>query len=143
MGCDVRHLDSDWFQPEGHGAIALRGYVENSRIHRVVWLVALFSHGFRTELLSRRVFSSSISTVYAGLAITEAGLIFAILARLYVGKNWSALIQVKDGHKLIQTGPYAVVRHPIYSGLMLATLGTAIAYGELGGFLGLVAAQPR
>ena len=98
------------------------------------WL--LFSHGFRTELLSRRVFASSISTVYAGLAITEVGLIFAILARLYIGKNWSALIQVKEGHELIQTGPYAVVRHPIYSGLMLATLGTAIAYGELGGFLG-------
>jgi len=43
---------------------------------------------------------------------------------------------VKEGHELIQKGPYAVVRHPIYSGLMLATLGTAIAYGELSGFIG-------
>jgi protein-S-isoprenylcysteine O-methyltransferase Ste14 len=79
-----------------------------------------------------------MATAYVGLAITEVGLAFAILARIYIGKNWSALIQVKEGHELIQSGPYAVVRHPIYSGLMLATLGTAIAYGELSGFIGFV-----
>ena len=100
------------------------------------WL--LFARGFRIDPLSRRVLERSTSTAYVGLAITEIGLAFAILARLYIGKNWSALIQVKEGHELIQSGPYAVVRHPIYSGLMLATLGTAIAYGELSGFLGFV-----
>jgi protein-S-isoprenylcysteine O-methyltransferase Ste14 len=100
------------------------------------WL--LFSHGFRLDPLSRRVLEPSISTAYVGLAITEVGLAFAILARIYIGRNWSPLIQVKQGHELIQRGPYAVVRHPIYSGLMLATLGTAIAYGELSGFMGFV-----
>jgi protein-S-isoprenylcysteine O-methyltransferase Ste14 len=70
--------------------------------------------------------------------MTAVGLIFAVMARLYIGTNWSPLIQVKEGHELIQTGPYAVVRHPIYTGLMLATLGTAITYGELSGFLGFV-----
>jgi protein-S-isoprenylcysteine O-methyltransferase Ste14 len=100
------------------------------------WL--LFTHGFRIDPLSRRVLEPSVSTAYIGLAITVVGLVFAVLARLYIGKNWSALIQVREGHELIQTGPYAVVRHPIYSGLMLATLGTAIAYGELSGFLGFV-----
>jgi protein-S-isoprenylcysteine O-methyltransferase Ste14 len=100
------------------------------------WL--LFGHGFGRYPLARRVFEPSISTAYVGLGITAAGLAFAVVARLYIGKNWSALIQVKEGHELIQTGPYALVRHPIYSGLMLATLGTAIAYGELSGFLGFV-----
>src|SRR5215471_3875793 len=100
------------------------------------WL--LFTRGFRIDPLSRQVLERSTSTAYVGLAITETGLAFAILARLYIGKNWSALIQVKEGHELIQSGPYAVVRHPIYSGLMFATLGTAIAYGELSGFLGFV-----
>jgi protein-S-isoprenylcysteine O-methyltransferase Ste14 len=52
----------------------------------------------------------------------------------------SALIQVKEGHELILTGPYALVRHPVYSGLTLATLGTAIVYGELSGFLGFIMA---
>jgi protein-S-isoprenylcysteine O-methyltransferase Ste14 len=98
------------------------------------WL--LFGHGFGRGPLARRVFERSISTAYIGLGITAAGLAFAVLARLYIGKNWSALIQVKEGHELIQSGPYALVRHPIYSGLMLATLGTAIAYGELSGFVG-------
>jgi protein-S-isoprenylcysteine O-methyltransferase Ste14 len=98
------------------------------------WL--LFAHGFRIAPLSSRVLEPSLSTAYVGLTITELGLVFAVLARLYIGKNWSALIQVKEGHELIQTGPYAIVRHPIYSGLMFATLGTAIAYGEISGFLG-------
>jgi protein-S-isoprenylcysteine O-methyltransferase Ste14 len=100
------------------------------------WL--LFAHGFGIELLARKLFAPSVATVYAGLAITIAGLAFAVLARLYIGRNWSALIQVKEGHELIQTGPYALVRHPIYSGLMLATLGTAIAYGERSGFIGFL-----
>jgi protein-S-isoprenylcysteine O-methyltransferase Ste14 len=100
------------------------------------WL--LFAHGFRLNPLSRRVFEPSMSMAYVGLAITEVGLAFALLARIYIGKNWSPLIHVKEGHELIQRGPYAVVRHPIYSGLMLATLGTAIAYGELSGFIGFV-----
>jgi len=100
------------------------------------WL--LFAHGFGRDPLTRRVLEPSLTTAYAGLAITAAGLAFAVLARLYIGKNWSALIQVKEGHELIQTGPCALVRHPIYSGLMLATLGTAIAYGELSGFLGFI-----
>src|SRR5215471_5610362 len=100
------------------------------------WL--LFSHGFRLDPLSRRLFEPSMSTAYVGLAITEVGLVFAILARIYIGRNWSPLIHVKEGHELIQKGPYAVVRHPIYSGLMVATLGTAIAFGELSGFMGFV-----
>lgn len=100
------------------------------------WL--LFAHGFGRGTLARRVFEPSMSTAYVGIGITAAGLAFAVLARLYIGKNWSPLIQLKEGHELIKTGPYALVRHPIYSGLMFATLGTAIAYGELSGFLGFV-----
>jgi protein-S-isoprenylcysteine O-methyltransferase Ste14 len=45
------------------------------------------------------------------------------------------MITVQQDHKLIQRGPYAIVRHPIYSGFMLATLGTAIILGEIGGLV--------
>lgn len=100
------------------------------------WL--LFAHGFRLDPLSRRLFETSTAISYTGLGITAVGLVFAVVARLYIGTNWSPLIQVKEGHELIRTGPYAVVRHPIYTGLMLATLGTAIVYGELSGFLGFI-----
>jgi len=48
------------------------------------------------------------------------------------------VITVTRDHELIRTGPYAVVRHPIYSGFMLATLGTAIAFGEVSGLLAVL-----
>ena len=58
-------------------------------------------------------------------------------AFLYRGGSWSALVELKKDHQLIRRGPYAIVRHPIYSGLMLATLGTAVMQGELHGLLAL------
>jgi protein-S-isoprenylcysteine O-methyltransferase Ste14 len=60
-----------------------------------------------------------------------------VWARRHLGKYWSATITLKQGHRVIQTGPYAWVRHPIYSGLILALSGTAIYIGTLQSFLGL------
>ena len=52
-------------------------------------------------------------------------------ARLHLGGNWSGTVTIKRGHTLVRTGPYAVVRNPIYTGLLVAALGTAIALGHL------------
>lgn len=71
------------------------------------------------------------------VALTAAGLLFAIWARLYLGTNWSGTVTVKVGHELIRSGPYRWVRHPIYSGLLLASLGTAVERGEVRGILAL------
>ena len=65
-----------------------------------------------------------------GIALVAAGLGFAIWARLYLGRNWSGSVTVKESHTLIQTGPYARVRHPIYTGILLAFVGTALTVGE-------------
>jgi protein-S-isoprenylcysteine O-methyltransferase Ste14 len=73
-----------------------------------------------------------------GIAITAAGLLFAIWARAYLGGNWSGAVTVKVGHQLIRTGPYRWVRHPIYTGLILALFGTAINRGQLRGFIAVV-----
>jgi len=73
-----------------------------------------------------------------GLALDLAGVAFAIWARLTLGRNWSGLITVKAYHELIRTGPYAVVRHPIYTGLLAAMLGTALTIGRLGAYLGVL-----
>jgi len=62
----------------------------------------------------------------------------AIWARLILGENWSARVIVKQGHQLISSGPYAYVRHPIYSGFLLAVTGTAIVIGEWRGLLAIV-----
>ena len=63
--------------------------------------------------------------------LTIAGLGLAVWARLHLGKYWSGRITLKVDHRVIQTGPYAWVRHPIYSGLILALLGTAISIGTV------------
>jgi protein-S-isoprenylcysteine O-methyltransferase Ste14 len=73
-----------------------------------------------------------------GVALTAAGLLFAIWARLYLGKNWSGLVTVKIEHELVRTGPYRFVRHPIYSGILLALIGTSLCRRNLWGFAGVV-----
>jgi protein-S-isoprenylcysteine O-methyltransferase Ste14 len=70
------------------------------------------------------------------LALQAAGLCLTVWARIHLGKYWSATITLKQGHQVIQTGPYARVRHPIYSGLLLALSGTAIWIGTFQSFLG-------
>ena len=66
----------------------------------------------------------------AGLAITLAGCLFAAWARLILGANWSGRVTLKQSHELITTGPYSLARHPIYTGLVVAAIGTALAIGE-------------
>lgn len=65
------------------------------------------------------------------LLCTAVGLAFAIWARFYIGQNWSGAVTIKVGHELICTGPYRWVRHPIYSGILLALLGTALQRGRV------------
>jgi protein-S-isoprenylcysteine O-methyltransferase Ste14 len=62
--------------------------------------------------------------------------VFAIWARLILGRNWSGVITLKERHELIERGPYRVVRHPIYTGILAMIAGTAIALGYFGGFVG-------
>jgi len=65
-----------------------------------------------------------------GAVMTLSGVGFAIWARRHLGRNWSGNVTVKEEHALIRSGPYAFLRHPIYSGVLLALLGTALAFGE-------------
>jgi len=66
-----------------------------------------------------------------GFAILILGLGFAVWARLYLGRYWSARIVLTEGHQLIQTGPYRLRRNPIYFGGLAGVIGTAIVIGEV------------
>ncbi len=70
-----------------------------------------------------------------GLALLVAGLALTVWARRVIGRNWSAWVTLKQGHELVQGGPYRVVRHPIYTGLVVGFVGTAIARDELRGLV--------
>jgi protein-S-isoprenylcysteine O-methyltransferase Ste14 len=75
-----------------------------------------------------------------GVAMVAAGLAFSVWARVHIGRNWSATVTVKQDHELVQSGPYRLVRHPIYTGLLLALLGTAVARGDVQGFVAVAVA---
>jgi protein-S-isoprenylcysteine O-methyltransferase Ste14 len=73
-----------------------------------------------------------------GFALVAIGIAFAIWARWHLGTNWSGTVTLKEDHELIRTGPYRNIRHPIYTGMLLALAGSAIALGEVRGLLGFV-----
>jgi len=73
----------------------------------------------------------------AGLALVVIGLGFAVAARVSLGGNWSGTVTLKKDHELVQSGPYALVRHPIYTGLLVALIGTAIAIDRWRALAGL------
>jgi protein-S-isoprenylcysteine O-methyltransferase Ste14 len=62
-----------------------------------------------------------------GLVLFFAGLGFAIWARLHIGRNWGTPMSQKEEPELVTSGPYHLVRHPIYSGILIAGVGTAVA----------------
>jgi len=82
-----------------------------------------------------RLWQQGLGPFWLGAAILVGGLLFAIWAREHLGRNWSRSVTIKEGHELITTGPYRVVRHPIYTGILAGFLGTAIAISEVRGFI--------
>jgi protein-S-isoprenylcysteine O-methyltransferase Ste14 len=90
------------------------------------YLLVVF-HVIPLDWLLLRLWPQTLAVQAAGLALAILGCGFAIWARLTLGSNWSGLPNVKREHELIVKGPYRLVRHPIYSGLLLALAGTAMA----------------
>ena len=77
---------------------------------------------------------------WAGAVLAAGGLLLTVWARHHIGGNWSGIVTIKEGHELITSGPYAIVRHPIYTGLLLAFVGSAMARGEWRGILAVAIA---
>jgi protein-S-isoprenylcysteine O-methyltransferase Ste14 len=93
----------------------------------------LYLGPFTYQILPHNAF-----TGVTGNLITLFGIAFMIWARIYLGSNWSATVTLKKDHELIQSGPYALTRHPIYTGFILAAIGTAIIVGEVRGILAVI-----
>jgi protein-S-isoprenylcysteine O-methyltransferase Ste14 len=74
---------------------------------------------------------------WAGVACTAFGLGFSAFARAWLGRNWSSEVTVKQEHELIRGGPYALVRHPIYTGLLVALIGATLTVGRWRAIVGL------
>lgn len=90
--------------------------------------------------LSQRVIPANEIVIWIGVLLCVMGLGFCIWARLTLGRNWSGTVTLKEGHELIQRGPYRIVRHPIYTGLLAMIVATAIVMGHSVGVLGVLLA---
>ncbi|HYL83430.1 MAG TPA: isoprenylcysteine carboxylmethyltransferase family protein [Candidatus Angelobacter sp.] len=114
---------------------------------RIVYLVVmmcaytlLFSDGFNFGPLQRRIVPNSALLGICGVVLSVLGVGLAIWARKHLGENWSATVTLKKDHELIRSGPYRQVRHPIYSGMLLAMIGVVLVLGEIRGLAGFVVA---
>jgi protein-S-isoprenylcysteine O-methyltransferase Ste14 len=118
---------------------------EETRVSRALHIVPLviaasllLSPPLPIPILNSYFLRSTFLTFFLGTGIVAFGLAFAIWARWTIGRNWSGTVTLKQGHELIRSGPYRWVRHPIYTGLLLGFLGSAIALGEWRGLLALL-----
>jgi len=104
---------------------------------RLAVLIALLGFGVfiyksPSPRLAMRILPEVKSMQLLGTTCCAAGVLFAIWARRILGANWSAAPAIKENHELITAGPYAFVRHPIYTGLLLALFGSVVlAHGRL------------
>lgn len=109
------------------------GRGRSSSLVRIVVAAAL-TYLFPTivaRLLGRSISSPEDSGLrYSGTILTMAGISFAIWARYHLGRNWSGHPALKEDHKLVSTGPYSFLRHPIYAGMLFACLGSLFATFE-------------
>lgn len=98
----------------------------------------LFYDKLKLGALDQRFVAPNRGMALTATALTYAGIALAIWARWNLGSNWSGRVTLKVDHELIRSGPYARLRHPIYSGLLLAVTGTAIVIGEWRGLLAIL-----
>ena len=128
-----------WLAASHNSKATARSESAASRLlHIVLVLLAsflLWIPNLPIAALGGRFLPLAIWPFWFGAALTLAGLLFTVWARVHLGRNWSATITLKEDHSLITSGPYRTVRHPIYSGLLLGFVGSALARGEWRGVL--------
>ena len=112
--------------------------VASRQLHQLLMYGALALAFWRAPGLGARWLPRTIYIVAIGFTLQIGSAFLAIWARRHLGRNWSGQITAKVDHQLIRTGPYRLLRHPIYTGMLGMFLGTAFVSGELHGLLALV-----
>jgi protein-S-isoprenylcysteine O-methyltransferase Ste14 len=103
----------------------------------IIGYFLLFAAARYFGFVEGRFLPNSAIYLWIGLFMTLIGVMFAFWARAILGRNWSGIVTVKQNHELIRTGPYALVRHPIYTGVLFALLGTIIFDGTIATLISL------
>jgi protein-S-isoprenylcysteine O-methyltransferase Ste14 len=112
-----------------------RGFI-GYRLVTIVLVVGLVAAGRLLHVSTHsQLWQGSLALGVLTDWIVIAGAAFTVWARIALGRNWSAEVTFKQDHELIESGPYALARHPIYTGLIVMAFGTAINYGRAIGFV--------
>jgi protein-S-isoprenylcysteine O-methyltransferase Ste14 len=122
---------------ERHESVASRA---SHVIPLIVGAVLIGIPGVPPAWIHQRVLGAPLPLYGIGTILVAVGLAFSIWARLHLGTNWSATVTLKERHELVRSGPYRWVRHPIYTGLLLALLGTALSRNDWCAMLGFALA---
>jgi protein-S-isoprenylcysteine O-methyltransferase Ste14 len=107
----------------------------------VLFVFACFLLLYRRELpypLNVGIVPRSTPIACGAALFCVGGLGFAVWARATLGRNWSGIVTLKEGHELIQRGPYRFVRHPIYTGVLMMCFATALVESRFAGFVGVL-----
>lgn len=99
----------------------------------IVLLAGLYPHQFSSEVVLWR---TGDAPGWAMVAVALTGFLFMWWARIFLGRLWSSGVRIKAEHRVVDTGPYALVRHPIYTGIIVAGYSTAVLRGTAAGLLG-------
>jgi protein-S-isoprenylcysteine O-methyltransferase Ste14 len=100
-----------------------------------VLLFGLYRHDLQSEIVLWR---TSTAAAWGMVALALVGLLFTWWARIHLGRLWSSSVERKADHRLVDTGPYGIVRHPIYTGVTLTAIATAALRGTAAAWLGAV-----
>jgi len=115
-----------------------RAFSWETVLYRVVILAgaALMTPWAERRLPMQRLWHVGYAGAWLLVVLTLAGLLFTWWARIHLGRLWSGSVTRKEGHRVIDTGPYSLVRHPIYTGLIFALFATAIAAATMSALAG-------
>ena len=122
-------------------AVVFRQSLSSRLAHSVpIWVgaVFLFLQPHRFGILLHPLLPRSALMAWGGVVILALGLGFAVWARVHLGRLWSATVTLKVEHTLIRSGPYALTRHAIYTGLLMALVGTALVRATVAALGGLL-----
>jgi protein-S-isoprenylcysteine O-methyltransferase Ste14 len=113
--------------------------VKTSRYHALIVAGGILFTPWTSRVLGEKpLWALGETGVYLLTAVTLGGIAFTWWARIHLGRFWSNAITHKEDHKVIDTGPYGMVRHPIYTGLIIGMLATGFAVGTVTAILGAI-----
>jgi protein-S-isoprenylcysteine O-methyltransferase Ste14 len=125
------------FRARGNAAVARAESIASRMSYWISLILAAVIFTFGPRLWPERLWRPSFLGAVALLALEVVSIAFAIWAREHLGALWSGRVTLKEGHRIVKSGPYGIVRHPIYTGIFFGLLAVVIVRGEITGFIGL------